>query len=601
MSSGGNPDRLRRPIAARCAWVLLASLATLLILLLASPSGQAGERGQGSGDPGGQGNPEPGVAANPAVEHSSGALSGTGHPYAEHTNGDYGGGDQGGYGRHYDGGSGGYGHYDGGGGDLGGYRRHDGNGYGDSQGGYGHHEGGHGGERGYGGGERGYSGGERGSGGEGNGYGRRSYSDQNGGGGQGHTRYWRSAGSLCTDCSSVAVTPPGPVAVTPAPGPSAPSSPSPGPSGNPPTVTPVSPPVIQPTGPSAGGQPGAGSPGGSGGNPTGPVGPGGAGGATHSPGGSPGPQQGAVGQGRGTSGRPGTNGPGTNGPGATPGGARAVAGAANAAGGAAGLTTQTGGAGRGAGLLAGLGAPVTLAAGTAAGTVHHLIGAPKTGAKPFLLPPSPGPNVIERIEREVPLPIWLALAAALLAAALSGGWAALTAGRVRRQEGRVAEMRTAALTDPLTGILNRRGFEQAVERELARARRYGRPFVLGYIDVRGLKRVNDSEGHLAGDRLLRHAAKLLEDSARADDVVGRLGGDEMGLLLVEQQQEGAEAVIRRIQAELPQRRETLGLSQPWDLTIGTAAFPEDGQSFEALLRAADLRLYEQRGIELRSR
>jgi diguanylate cyclase (GGDEF)-like protein len=163
----------------------------------------------------------------------------------------------------------------------------------------------------------------------------------------------------------------------------------------------------------------------------------------------------------------------------------------------------------------------------------------------------------------------------------------------------MAAVSAAALTDPLTGVLNRRGFTEAVERELARARRYDRPFVLAYADVRGLKAVNDTEGHLAGDDLLKGVSSLLRDSARADDVVGRLGGDELGLLLVEQSAEGAEAVTSRIQSMLPGRHAELGISTPWDLTIGIAAFPEDGETFNELLAVADQRLYEQRGIAIR--
>jgi diguanylate cyclase (GGDEF)-like protein len=208
-------------------------------------------------------------------------------------------------------------------------------------------------------------------------------------------------------------------------------------------------------------------------------------------------------------------------------------------------------------------------------------------------PPSSSPNVIQRIERVVPTGIWIALAAALAIAAAGGASALWSRRRIRRQEGVFAAMR-----DPLTGILNRRGFTEAFERELARARRYNRPFVLAYVDVRGLKAVNDTQGHRAGDELLREAAELLQASARADDVVGRLGGDEMGVLLVEQSSEGAEAVQRRIQSQVRARRAAMGLQTSWDLTIGTAAFPEDGDSFDELLRAADRRLYEQRGIEL---
>ena len=155
------------------------------------------------------------------------------------------------------------------------------------------------------------------------------------------------------------------------------------------------------------------------------------------------------------------------------------------------------------------------------------------------------------------------------------------------------------MTDPLTGILNRRGFIEAVDRELARARRYNRPFVLCYVDVRGLKAVNDTEGHRAGDELLKVAAGMLASSARADDVVGRLGGDEMGLLLAEQGAGGAVAVTRRIAGEVLVHREAMGLRSSWDLTIGTAAYPEDGETVDELLRTADERLYEQRGIEIR--
>jgi diguanylate cyclase (GGDEF)-like protein len=195
---------------------------------------------------------------------------------------------------------------------------------------------------------------------------------------------------------------------------------------------------------------------------------------------------------------------------------------------------------------------------------------------------------------------WLVLGVSLgLAVALAtvGALAIYLAGiRLRRQAGYVAEVKAAAMTDPLTGILNRRGFLDALDRELSRSRRYGHQFVLAYADVRGLKAVNDSEGHQAGDAVLKEAAGLLRDSARADDVVGRLGGDEMGLLLVQQGSEGAEAVLARIQAELPERRRRLGLSSSWDLTIGVAAYPADGDSASALIAVADRRLYEQRGI-----
>ncbi len=187
---------------------------------------------------------------------------------------------------------------------------------------------------------------------------------------------------------------------------------------------------------------------------------------------------------------------------------------------------------------------------------------------------------------------------ALGAAGVAGSIALRTSRRARRQACELAVVAAAAHTDALTGALNRRGFTDAVERELARARRYERRFALAYLDVRGLKALNDSEGHQAGDALLGEVARLLKESAREADVVGRIGGDEFALLLPEQPAGTADTVTRRIRERVIARRAELGLTVPWDLTIGTAAFPYDGETFDELVATADRRLYEQRGIEL---
>jgi diguanylate cyclase (GGDEF)-like protein len=209
-----------------------------------------------------------------------------------------------------------------------------------------------------------------------------------------------------------------------------------------------------------------------------------------------------------------------------------------------------------------------------------------------------GSSAILQVVGFVPTIVWIALGSCILLAALGGGVAVLNRRDAARTLGQLERERAVAKTDPLTGVLNRRGFTEAVERELARARRHDRPFVLAYVDVRGLKAVNDTEGHLAGDELLKTVATLLTESARADDVVGRIGGDELGLLLVEQSGDSAAAVTGRLEAQVSARRSALGLRTPWDLTVGTAAFPEDGGTFDDLVAAADRRLYEQRGIAL---
>ncbi|MGA8337871.1 MAG: GGDEF domain-containing protein, partial [Solirubrobacteraceae bacterium] len=217
----------------------------------------------------------------------------------------------------------------------------------------------------------------------------------------------------------------------------------------------------------------------------------------------------------------------------------------------------------------------------------------------FTAPFNSGVRVIDNVVKVIPTAVWIALGAAFGLMLAFAAIALRSSRRARRREKEFAAISAAALTDALTGILNRRGFTEAAERELARASRYNRPFVLAYVDVRGLKTVNDTEGHLMGDELIKTVADLMKESARADDVVGRIGGDEFALLLGEQTAESAEPVVRRIRARVAEARAAMEISVPWELTIGMASFPDDDATLEGLLDLADRRLYEQRGIALR--
>jgi diguanylate cyclase (GGDEF)-like protein len=193
----------------------------------------------------------------------------------------------------------------------------------------------------------------------------------------------------------------------------------------------------------------------------------------------------------------------------------------------------------------------------------------------------------------------LTLAGLLAFSLASAGVAGVAARRARLGARATALASTAALTDPLTSVLNRRGFMSAMERELARAVRYQRPLAVAYVDVRGLKTINDTHGHRSGDRVLKEISDVLNQSARTEDVVGRIGGDEFAVGLIEQSRKGAEPWSERIHALAGETRTALGFAVPWGLTIGVAAFPEDGKTLDDLLQAADRRLYAQRGIALR--
>jgi diguanylate cyclase (GGDEF)-like protein len=102
---------------------------------------------------------------------------------------------------------------------------------------------------------------------------------------------------------------------------------------------------------------------------------------------------------------------------------------------------------------------------------------------------------------------------------------------IAEQQKHLAHFERLAVTDELTGLLNRRGFEAEIRRTTAAVRRYNEKGVLIFIDLDGFKPINDSFGHAAGDAVLRHVAKLLGDNVRATDSLGRLGGDEFAILL----------------------------------------------------------------------
>jgi len=148
-----------------------------------------------------------------------------------------------------------------------------------------------------------------------------------------------------------------------------------------------------------------------------------------------------------------------------------------------------------------------------------------------------------------------------------------------------------ALTDALTGLANRRYFDERLDEELARAQRRERSLVLILLDVDDLKAVNDSRGHAAGDALLRAMATLLHDQARSIDLAARLGGDEFALLLPETDRDGADKLLRRLYERAASRE---GRDDAPLFSAGVAVYPEDGRMADALQRAADDALYRDK-------
>jgi diguanylate cyclase (GGDEF)-like protein len=148
-----------------------------------------------------------------------------------------------------------------------------------------------------------------------------------------------------------------------------------------------------------------------------------------------------------------------------------------------------------------------------------------------------------------------------------------------------------AVTDPLTGLYNRRLFSETFEKELNRSRRYGSPLGLVVLDLHRFKEVNDQHGHPRGDEVLRTAAATLKKALRTSDSAFRIGGDEFALLLPQTDAEQALALSRRVETVFAEMLQPLQLSVGVSMDHGVATFPQDGEQADQLIRVADERLY----------
>jgi len=149
-----------------------------------------------------------------------------------------------------------------------------------------------------------------------------------------------------------------------------------------------------------------------------------------------------------------------------------------------------------------------------------------------------------------------------------------------------------AATDPLTGLYNRRLFDEYCDKELNRAKRYGHQLAVVILDVHKLKEVNDRHGHLQGDQILQLAAATLRKTLRASDFAFRIGGDEFALLLPQTDSEQANTLCRRVRAQYEGDIHSLKLDPGVTLDFGIAVQPMDGEQKSELMGTADERLYQ---------
>jgi diguanylate cyclase (GGDEF)-like protein len=187
---------------------------------------------------------------------------------------------------------------------------------------------------------------------------------------------------------------------------------------------------------------------------------------------------------------------------------------------------------------------------------------------------------------------------------LREGVARLAAERDRLRDelakarGRIASLERLADEDSLTPVANRRAFVRQLTRMIAFTHRYGVPASVVYFDVNNMKQINDEHGHPAGDAALRHIATVLRDNIRSSDIVGRLGGDEFGVILAqtdEGQAHSKAAALAAAIAETPLRWDDLIIAV--SAAYGVHAFSGTDDPQHAI-EAADRAMYQQKRTTL---
>ena len=158
---------------------------------------------------------------------------------------------------------------------------------------------------------------------------------------------------------------------------------------------------------------------------------------------------------------------------------------------------------------------------------------------------------------------------------------------------RARQFSNEARTDHLTGLANRREFERIMEREVALAERHSRQLSVMMIDLDNLKRINDRQGHSAGDAALRLVAQQMQRVVRASDICARIGGDEFGVAMPETNLDRAREVAARLRAAVSQAGLAARSPDPIEVSMGLTAW-RPGQDWQAAYEVVDGELYEDK-------
>ncbi|BCB95916.1 hypothetical protein JZK55_08380 [Dissulfurispira thermophila] len=161
------------------------------------------------------------------------------------------------------------------------------------------------------------------------------------------------------------------------------------------------------------------------------------------------------------------------------------------------------------------------------------------------------------------------------------------------------QMKELSITDHLTGLFNRRYFQERFTEEIHRSERYSLVFSLAMLDIDDFKLLNDTEGHLAGDSVLKELSRIARECLRANDVICRFGGEEFAILMPQTHKEEAFIVTERIRNNIKESFSYRFKKFPHPaitLSIGIASFPDDGKNINDLIKNADTALYKAKEL-----
>ncbi len=165
---------------------------------------------------------------------------------------------------------------------------------------------------------------------------------------------------------------------------------------------------------------------------------------------------------------------------------------------------------------------------------------------------------------------------------------------IAQKDALIDRLQSMAMSDPLTGLLNRRGFEEHLQRVTATADRYEQQGVLVYLDLDDFKPVNDRIGHEAGDVVLRHVAEFLVQNVRRTDLVARLGGDEFAVLMIQTEAKEGRTKAKELQRSLNETSAHVRNSDvPINASVGVTTF-SGGAKCRTVMRRADRSMYRDK-------